>query len=99
MIGKKGRLPSHWVSDVDKKPSESNINAPKNTVWKIKHTNNQCVVPFLYIELTLMTVIRRVRPTDKLEIIKVWRKSQPAICPIDRFLFGHKKEGDPEHLF
>ncbi|ALO30126.1 hypothetical protein PGS_00014320 [Porphyromonas gingivalis A7A1-28] len=22
-------------------------------MWKIKHTNNQCVVPFLYIELTL----------------------------------------------
>ena len=21
-------------------------------MWKIKHTNNQCVVPFLYIELT-----------------------------------------------
>ncbi|PDP72305.1 hypothetical protein EW639_10190 [Porphyromonas gingivalis] len=61
MIGKKGRLPSHWVSDVDKKPSESNINAPKNTVWKIKHTNSQCVVPFLYIELTLIEPFVAVR--------------------------------------
>ena len=64
-------------------------------MWKIKHTNNQCVVPFLYIELTLSETVARYFLGDFI----VNRLIFSAFIDIRNLLFFQRSQIGYEHGF